>query len=107
MRILISTALAILCMGSMALAESEPYIMAGQRLAEANCAPCHNIQPGGAFKLYPPSFASIAAYMEPEVIRMKIMYPDHAAMMPQFHKYMFAENVDNLVGYIVSLEGNE
>ena len=35
---------------------------------------------------------------------MKVMYPDHALLMPQFNRFMFRENVKNLVGYIVSLE---
>lgn len=87
-----------------AMAQEEPYLAAGQRTAEANCAQCHHIWPGGAFKLYPPSFAAIAKYYTPEVIEMKIMYPDHALLMPQFHTFMFRANVKNLVGYIVSLE---
>ena len=87
-----------------AMAEDEPYLAAGKRTAEANCAQCHNTEPGGAFKLYPPSFAAIAKYYSPDVIAMKIMYPDHALLMPQFNKFMFRENVNNLVGYIVSLE---
>lgn len=87
-----------------AMAEDEPYIAAGKRLAEANCVQCHNIAPGGAFKLYPPSFAAIAKYHTPDMIAMRIMYPSHAVLMPQFHNYMFRENLDNIVGYIMSLE---
>ena len=71
---------------------------------DVNSKKCHNIEPGGAFKLYPPSFTAIAKYYEPNMIAMKIMYPGHAVLMPQFHKFMFRENVDNLVGYIVSLD---
>jgi len=59
-----------------ALAQDGPYLEAGKRTAEANCAQCHNVEPGGAFKLYPPSFAAIAKYFTPDMIRMKIMYPD-------------------------------
>jgi len=62
------------------------------------------ITPGGAFKLYPPSFQSIAAYMTPDVIRMKITFPDHAVIMPQFHTYLLPTNLDNIVGYIESLD---
>ena len=87
-----------------AMAEDEPYLAAGKRTAEANCAQCHNIEPGGAFKLYPPSFTAIAKYYTPDVIAMKVMYPDHALLMPQFNRFMFETNVTNLVGYIVSLE---
>lgn len=85
-------------------ADGEAYLEAGKRTAEANCAQCHNIEAGGAFKLYPPSFQAISVYLDPDVIRMKIMYPDHAVLMPQFHEFMFSDNLDNLVGYIVSLE---
>lgn len=87
-----------------ALAADDAYLAAGQRTAEANCAQCHNIWPGGAFKLYPPSFTAIARYYTPDVIEMKIMYPNHALLMPQFHTFMFRETLANLVGYIVSLE---
>ena len=104
MKKLLTLAAATACLATAAVAEDAPYLKAGQRLAEANCAQCHTVAPGGAFKLYPPSFAAIAAYMAPDVIRIKIMYPDHSVMMPQFHTFMFAENLDNVVGYIQSLE---
>ena len=87
-----------------AMAEEDAYLASGKRTAEANCSQCHNIEPGGAFKLYPPSFAAIAKYYTPDVIAMKIMYPDHALLMPQFNRYMFETHVNNLVGYIVSLD---
>lgn len=89
---------------SAAWAEEAPYIEAGKRLAEANCAQCHNIEPDGAFKLYPPSFTAIATYMDPAVIRMKIMYPDHYALMPKFQTQLFQSNLDDIVGYMQSLE---
>ena len=95
---------ALAVLAAPALADNEPYLAAGKRTAEANCAQCHHIWPGGAFKLYPPSFTAIAKYYSPDVIEMKVMYPDHALLMPQFNRFMFRENVKNLVGYIVSLE---
>ncbi|SFC70419.1 c-type cytochrome [Tropicimonas isoalkanivorans] len=104
MRRAIGTAILSICFATASLAADEPYIAAGKRMAEANCANCHNIAPGGAFKLYPPSFQAIAIYMDPDVIRMKVMYPDHAVIMPQFHTFMFVENLDNIVGYIQSLD---
>jgi len=92
-------------LGAPAIAQNdEPYVEAGRRLAEGNCAHCHNIEPGGAFKLYPPSFQAIGAYWAPEMIQMKILYQDHAVIMPKFNRYMFIENVDNIVGYILSLQ---
>jgi len=99
------TALVAAMLATPAIAQDEePYIEAGRRLSEGNCASCHNIEPGGAFKLYPPSFQAIGAYWTPDVIQMKIMYPDHAAIMPKFNRYMFVENVNNIVGYILSLQ---
>lgn len=76
----------------------------GRALAEANCSQCHNIEPGGAFKLFPPSFAAIARYMHPDIIPMRIMYPEHASLMPQFHTYMNTTNLRDLVAYIRSLD---
>ena len=46
---------------------------AGRQVAETWCAKCHNIEPGGPFKLSPPSFASIAAYRHEDDIRVKII----------------------------------
>jgi mono/diheme cytochrome c family protein len=76
----------------------------GKTLAEANCSQCHNIAPGGAFKLYPPSFTAIAIYMDPDIIRMRILNPGHSVLMPEFHTYMMKSNLDALVAFIQSLE---
>lgn len=89
---------------SVAAAQDRGDPDAGRALAEANCSRCHNIVPGGATKLFPPSFAAIAAYMHPDIIPIKIMYPDHTSIMPQFHTYMNSTNLDDLVAYILSLE---
>ena len=94
----------ILCTGVAAGAQERGNPTSGQTLADANCSQCHNIAPGGAFKLFPPSFAAIAVYMHPDIIPIRIMHPDHAAIMPQFHTYMNATNLDDLVAYIRSLE---
>ncbi len=93
-----------LCLGSVAAAQDRGDPDAGRALAEANCSRCHNIVPGGATKLFPPSFTAIAAYMHPDIIPIKIMYPDHTSIMPQFHTYMNSTNLDDLVAYILSLE---
>jgi len=99
-----TTAAFMVCAGLSASAQERGNPASGQALAEANCSQCHNIAPGGATKLYPPSFAAIAAYMHPDIIPIRIMYPEHAAIMPQFHTYMNATNLDDLVAYILSLE---
>ncbi len=100
----LSATAVVLCVGTAVAAQGNGNPAAGQALAEANCSGCHNIAPGGATKLFPPSFAAIAAYMHPDIVRIRIMYPDHAAIMPQFHTYMNATNLDDLVAYILSLE---
>ncbi|PHP67251.1 hypothetical protein CSC94_09410 [Zhengella mangrovi] len=104
MKKILAPVAAIVFLATSALADDGPNINAGQRLAEANCAQCHNIAPGGDFKLYPPSFQAIAIYMDPDIMRMKIMYPQHVTIMPQFHTFMFESNLDNIVGYIQSLD---
>jgi mono/diheme cytochrome c family protein len=95
---------AVTCLGAAAAAQEMGNPDAGEALAVANCSQCHNVEPGGAMKLFPPSFAAIAAYMHPDIIPIRIMYPDHAAIMPQFHTYMNATNLNDLVAYIRSLE---
>lgn len=104
MKHVLASVLTVLCLGTGAVAEDGPNIAEGKRLAQDNCGRCHNIEADGAFKLYPPSFQAIAVYMDPDVIRMKIMYPEHVSIMPQFHEFMFANHLDNLVGYIASLD---
>ena len=104
MKKMILSSVAVICVGSAAAAQGGGNPDSGKALAEANCSQCHNIAPGGATKLFPPSFAAIAAYMHPDMVPIKIMYPDHAAIMPQFNTYMNATNLDDLVAYIHSLE---
>jgi mono/diheme cytochrome c family protein len=98
----LTTVVALACVGTAAFSQGNAD--GGKALAEANCSQCHNIAPGGAFKLFPPSFAAIAAYMDPDIIRIRIMYPEHVAIMPQFHTYMNLTNLDDLTAYIQSLE---
>ena len=81
-------------------------VATGQALAGELCARCHNVQAGGPFKLYPPSFASIAVFRTAEDIRWKIIAPPLHAGMPRLTDtlYLSAEKLDDLVAYIVSLE---
>jgi mono/diheme cytochrome c family protein len=79
--------------------------VAGRTLAEKWCAKCHNIEKGAPFKLHPPSFASIAIYRPPDDIRGKIVAPHPYIPMPELMDWMRrAEDIDNLVAYITSLE---
>lgn len=87
-----------------AVSAEEGNVSLGKDLAEANCSRCHNVAAGGAMKLFPPSFAAIAAYMHPEIIPIRIMYPEAHTNMPQFHTYMNADSLIALTAYILSLE---
>lgn len=78
---------------------------AGQALAEEHCARCHDIEPGGAFKRDPPSFAAIAVYRSADDITGRIWYPAMHSRMPPMSMLMTPEQVENLTAYIVSLEG--
>jgi len=78
---------------------------AGAKLAREHCAQCHNVSPGGAFKTYPPSFASIAAYRSEGQIYARIVMPAMHSGMPQVALYLLQpDQVSDLIAYIVSLE---
>ncbi|MHA3977572.1 c-type cytochrome [Halovulum sp. GXIMD14794] len=76
----------------------------GQMLAEMVCADCHDVEPGGAFKEYPPSFSAIAVYRDRDQIFSRIYFPPYHAAMPQFGDLMVPNEVHDLVAYIQSLE---
>ena len=77
----------------------------GEELAREFCAICHNVEPGGPFKLHPPSFAAIAVYRSDNQIRNRIFYPPvHSGMTPQLGFAFSSDNVEHLVAYIRSLE---
>ena len=103
---LLSVLTAVMCLASVAHAQGTGDVQLGKSLAEANCSQCHNIAPGGAFKLFPPSFTAISVYMDPDIIRMRILNQGHSVLMPEFHKYMMKSNLDALVAYIQSLENS-
>ena len=77
----------------------------GRVLAEKNCAECHDIGPDGATKLHPPSFAAIAGYRAEEQILARILFPSLHAPMPAWANWITRAEVDDLVAYILSLEG--
>ena len=76
--------------------------VAGRVLAERWCVKCHNIEKGAPFKLRPPSFAAIAIYRAENDIRGKIISP-HIGM-PDIMWMLQAEDIDNIVAYIASLD---
>jgi mono/diheme cytochrome c family protein len=78
----------------------------GKILAEENCARCHDVAPGGAAKLFPPSFTAIAGYRAEEQIISRILYPTLHSPMPAWSNWISRDEVDDLVAYIQSLEGS-
>ena len=86
-------------------AHGQGEIEEGQRLAREFCGICHHVEPGGEFKLHPPSFAAIAVYRSDNQIRNRIFYPPvHSGMSPQLGFAFSSDNVEHLVAYIRSLE---
>ncbi|MFA8386828.1 MAG: cytochrome c [Pelagibaca sp.] len=98
----LGVSIALTGLASMAMAQ-EGNITMGRQIAEEYCVACHNVDPGGAFKQEPPSFAAIAIYRSPQQIRERIVTPIHAAM-PRYTEYMIGGNIDDMVAYIASLE---
>ncbi len=90
-------------LGSPAYAEGSPE--EGRKLAAEHCAQCHDIEPGGAFKEFPPSFASIAVFRSREQIYARVVFPPTHSGMPEIAFYNFSEDeTADLISYIVSLE---
>ncbi len=88
-------------------ASAEENLEEGRKLAAEHCAQCHDIEPGGAFKEFPPSFASIAAFRSREQIYARVVFPPTHSGMPEIAFYNFGEDATNdLIAYIVSLEGS-
>lgn len=85
-------------------AQSTADPAAGQALAAENCSRCHDINPGGAFKTMPPSFASIAAFRSPDEIPTRILWPAMHSRMPQMNTWLTPQEVADLTAYIVSLD---
>ena len=97
---------AIIVAISNVLAQAEGDAQNGQSLARVWCTRCHNVEQGGPSKLYPPSFASIALHRSADQILSKIAFPPVHTVVPQIAYILTLENIDDLVTYIVSLEGN-
>lgn len=92
-------------LGWSAPAAAQPVdIGLGREVARTVCNRCHDVEPGGAFKEYPPSFASIAVYRSEEQIRGRIIFPPLHANMPNVAAILSPEQLDTIVAYIMSLE---
>ena len=85
-------------------AVAEGNVDAGRTFALDHCVRCHNVEPDGPFKLYPPSFASIAVYRSEGQIRGRMLFPPLHSSMPELGYMLVPENVDDVLAYILSLE---
>ena len=103
---LIAVLLLALMLGALTMApgRAEGDAVVGEKLAREHCAKCHDVEPGGASKLFPPSFASIAAYRSARQIYARIALPTVHNNMPPLGYVTFGDNIDHLTAYIVSLE---
>ena len=54
----------------------------------------------------PPSFASIAGYRAEAQIAARILFPDLHTPMPAWNQWFNRGDVDDLVAFILSLEGS-
>jgi len=97
------TAIFVGLAGSSAFAAGDP--VEGQKLAKEHCSDCHDVEAGGKFKQYPPSFAAIAVYRSEAHMRALVVYPALHNAMPQVPLYLLDDDkLDDLVAYIQSLE---
>lgn len=76
----------------------------GRRLAQEFCTRCHDVGPEGAWKMHPPSFASIARFRPEEQIVARIWFPPVHGQMPQMFEMLRPEVVADLAAYILSLD---
>ncbi|MFN4142929.1 c-type cytochrome [Aestuariivirga sp.] len=93
----------ILCLPGAALAQ-EGDAAKGQEIAQAQCARCHDVTKGGAFKKMPPSFQSIAIYRTKPDIWARIIAPSPHAAMPDMTWTLTSEQVQDVLAYILSLD---
>lgn len=76
----------------------------GLAIAQAQCARCHDVAKGGAFKKMPPSFQSIAIYRTRPDIWARIIAPSPHAAMPDMTWTLTTDEVQDVLAYIVSLD---
>lgn len=87
------------------VAKAEGDAERGAAVAEEKCAACHDVSVDGAFKQYPPSFAAISVFRSEDQIVGRVLYPPQHASMPQMGFVLTRQEIDDVVAYIVSLEG--
>ncbi|MEQ8966318.1 MAG: cytochrome c [Azospirillaceae bacterium] len=90
--------------GAQEAGDADDAVDHGRELAQEYCVACHDISADGAFKTYPPSFASIAVFRSDDQIRGRIIFPPSHSTMPQIGYLLEPESVRDLVAFIRSLE---
>ncbi len=104
MRLFLITLAVIFTSNLAALAQDgDPEI--GREIAAEHCIRCHDVAPDGAWKMHPPSFASIAAFRSESQIRARIWFPVslHSGMS-MLASILTPDSVEHVMAYILSLE---
>lgn len=96
--------LATLSFGTPAALAEEGNAANGFKLSQERCARCHNIEKGGAFKQFPPSFQAISIYRNRMEIWGRILSPSPHTGMPGMMWVLTPEEVQDLLAYITSLD---
>jgi mono/diheme cytochrome c family protein len=76
----------------------------GETIAQQQCARCHDVIKGATFKKMPPSFQSIAIYRTKPDIWSRIISPSPHAAMPDMTWTLTADQVQDVLAYILSLD---
>ncbi|QGM44447.1 c-type cytochrome [Methylocystis heyeri] len=79
---------------------------AGQRLAEADCAACHQVKPGSPPKnpaSKAPSFTAVSRMPSTTALSIKVFLRTSHANMPNI--VLTPEEIDSVAAYILSLSG--
>lgn len=96
--------LAITCTALPALAQPEPGdARAGQRLAAAWCANCHQVAPGGPGPATDaaPAFQAIARMPSTTSMSLRVFLQTPHANMPDYR--LTREQLDDIVAYLLTL----
>ena len=102
--VLALSALAVLLATSPSMAETGDATR-GEAIAQQQCARCHDVSRGGAFKKMPPSFQAIAIYRTEPDIWARIIAPSPHAAMPEMTWALTPQEVQDVLAYIRSLDG--
>ncbi len=103
-RIRLAVFSAILALAPSAVLAQEGDPARGQAIAQEQCARCHDVAKGGAFKQMPPSFQAIAIYRTKPDIWSRIIAPSPHAAMPDMSWTLTSDEVQDVLAYVVSLD---